>query len=138
MLIGLFVLRLSSLLLSLVDLVLMEPLLAPFGSQAGPTADPLLAPLLGPSACSEVLEKKYSDTGGPFRFLGVLILVGSYCCSSVLYLCCLVLSCVVLCHLFDLTDSVKSSGRRSVFGRVVFLCCLRLFVTSSSGSFPWA
>ena len=41
MLIGSFVLCSSLLLLSLVVLDLMEPLLAPFCSQAGPTADPL-------------------------------------------------------------------------------------------------
>ena len=40
-----------------------------------------------------------------------------------------------LVWLFDLTGSVKSSGRRRVFGRVVFLCCLCFFITSSSGSF---
>ena len=50
-------------------------------------------------------------------------------------------TCVVLCclgSLFVLNGSVKSSGLQVGFGRVVFLCCLPLFQTSASGSFPWA
>ena len=81
-------------------------------------------------------EKKIPWFSWSVSFLWVWVLASPCCCSCVL--CCLVLSCVVLCclvSLFDLTGSVKSSGRRRVFGQVVFLCCFCFFITSSSGSF---
>ena len=86
MLVGSFVLRSSSLLLSLVDLVLMEPLLAPFYSLAGHKADPLYGPHSGPAPRLKSDEKKF------------LILVVGFVslspdsCWLVLLLVCLVLS----------------------------------------------
>ena len=89
MLIGSFVLRLSSLLLSLADLDLMEPIVAPFCSRLVP--QPTLSNLShqGPPSPPKS-EKKITDFHGPFLFSE----------SGFLPVCVVVrVSCVILCCL---------------------------------------
>ena len=146
MLIGLFDLRSSSLLLSLVALDHMEPLVdvdrsirssLVFASLVACRSRPH-----GPFTSSLLLSggsHSQPSLGLPLRLPSLLksgkkkslILVVCFfflspgSCWFVLLFVRLVLSCVLLSCLdllFVLTGSVKSSGLRGVFGRVVFLC----------------
>ena len=132
MLRGSFVLCSSSLLLSLADLDLMEPLVAPFCSRLVPQPTLSMAPTRTLFPHEVWKKKKIPGFHGPFLFSES----GCLPVRVVVRVSCVVLCCLV--SLLDLTGPVKSSGRRRIFGRVVFLCCLCFFITPSSGSFPWA